>query len=116
MTDELQLITDGDGVAVIGAPSVVERFLASEGLASRELELQRISPAIGRAAAATQAGAEIAAVPPPEPVRAPEPASQAAAEDAPLAPARKRTSARNSSPTRERKAAAPNSRHHDADS
>lgn len=61
MTDEIQLISDGDGVAVIGAPGVVERFLASEGLPSRALELQRLAPAIGSAAAVTQAGAEIAA-------------------------------------------------------
>jgi len=61
MTDEIQLIADGDGVAVIGAPGLVERFLASEGLPSRELGLQRLGPAIGNAAAATRAGAEIAA-------------------------------------------------------
>lgn len=61
MTDEIQLISDGDGVAVIGAPGVVERFLASEGLPSRELGLQRLSPVVGNAAAATQTGAEIAA-------------------------------------------------------
>lgn len=61
MTDEIQLISDGDGVAVIGARDVVERFLTSEGLPSRELELARLSPAVGNAAAATRAGAEIAA-------------------------------------------------------
>lgn len=61
MTDEIQLISDGDGIAVIGAPGVVERFLASEGLPSRVLGLQRLSPAVGNAAAATQAGVEIAA-------------------------------------------------------
>ncbi|MGH3703462.1 MAG: hypothetical protein ACRDT9_02430, partial [Agromyces sp.] len=61
MNDEVQLISDADGVAVIGDPAVVERFLAAEGLPSRELGLQRLQPAAGGAAAALQAGSEIAA-------------------------------------------------------
>jgi hypothetical protein len=31
MDDEIQLISDGDGLAVIGDPETVERFLVSEG-------------------------------------------------------------------------------------
>jgi hypothetical protein len=31
MDDEIQLISDGDGLAVIGNPTAVERFLTSEG-------------------------------------------------------------------------------------
>ena len=40
MTDEIELISDGDGVAVIGEPTAVERFLSSAGVVSRDLELQ----------------------------------------------------------------------------
>lgn len=32
MDGEIQLISEGDGPAVIGSPTVVERFLASAGL------------------------------------------------------------------------------------
>jgi len=39
----VQLLFDGDGLAVIGKPSEVERFLASEGLSS----LSRLMPKIG---------------------------------------------------------------------
>jgi hypothetical protein len=34
---EIQLISDSDGLAVIGEPAAVELFLESEGLPSREL-------------------------------------------------------------------------------
>ncbi len=61
MDNEIQLISDGDGLAVIGDPTDVERFLASEGLSSRDLGLQRLRPALGTGAAAVQAGSEIAA-------------------------------------------------------
>lgn len=37
--DEIQLISDGDGLAVIGSPTAVERFLISEGLPSKDLGL-----------------------------------------------------------------------------
>jgi hypothetical protein len=38
--NEIQLISDGDGLAVIGEPAVVDRFLASEGLlATRDFGL-----------------------------------------------------------------------------
>lgn len=61
MDNEIQLISDGDGLAVIGDPSAVERFLNSEGLSSKDLGLQRLRPAIGSAAGVAQAGSEIAA-------------------------------------------------------
>ena len=32
MDNEIQLISDGDGLAVVGDPRAVERFLVSEGL------------------------------------------------------------------------------------
>ncbi len=61
MDDEIQLISDGDGLAVIGSPSAVERFLASEGLPSRDLGLERLRPALSAAAGAAKAGSTIAA-------------------------------------------------------
>ncbi|ABW12844.1 conserved hypothetical protein [Parafrankia sp. EAN1pec] len=61
MDDEIQLISDGDGLAVIGSPKVVERFLASEGLPSKDLGLPRLGSALGAVAGAAQAGSEIAA-------------------------------------------------------
>lgn len=61
MSNEIQLISDGDGLAVIGDPSAVELFLASEGLPSKDLDLPRLSKVLSTGGAATQAGAEIAA-------------------------------------------------------
>ncbi|MFR9777801.1 hypothetical protein ACL02O_17325 [Micromonospora sp. MS34] len=61
MDNEIQLISDGDGLAVIGDPTAVERFLVSEGLASKDLELQRLGSVLSTGAAAAQAGSEIAA-------------------------------------------------------
>lgn len=61
MDSEIQLISDGDGLAVIGEPTAVERFLASEGLPSRDLGLQRLGSALGTSAGFAQAGSEIAA-------------------------------------------------------
>jgi hypothetical protein len=61
MDDEIQLISDGDGLAVIGEPTAVERFLVSEGLPSKDLGLHRLRPALSTGAAAAQVGSEIAA-------------------------------------------------------
>jgi hypothetical protein len=41
MDDDIQLISDGDGLAVIGSPTAVERFLVSEELPSKDLGLPR---------------------------------------------------------------------------
>ncbi len=60
MDHEIQLINDGDGVAVVGNPTAVERFLASEGMPSRDLGLQRLGTGLGAAAGVAQAGSEIA--------------------------------------------------------
>jgi hypothetical protein len=61
MDDEIQLISDGDGLAVIGNPTAVERFLVSEGLPSKDLGLPRLGTALASAAGVTQAGSGIAA-------------------------------------------------------
>jgi hypothetical protein len=61
MDNEIQLISDGDGLAVIGNATDVERFLLSEGLPSKDLGVQRLKSVFGTGAAAAQAGSEIAA-------------------------------------------------------
>ncbi|MEV6890925.1 hypothetical protein [Kribbella sp. NPDC051137] len=61
MDDDIQLISDGEGLAVIGDPMAVERFLVSEGLPSTELGLPRLGSVLSAGSATAQAGSEIAA-------------------------------------------------------
>lgn len=61
MDNEIQLISDDDGLAVIGNAADVERFLVSEGLPSKDLGMQRLKSALNAGAAAAQAGSDIAA-------------------------------------------------------
>src|SRR4051794_5276288 len=61
LNNEIELISDGDGLAVIGDPAAVEMFLVSEGMSGRDLGLERLRPSIGTAAATVQAGSEISA-------------------------------------------------------
>jgi hypothetical protein len=61
MDSEIQLISDGDGLAVIGKPAAVERFLVAEGLPSKDLGLPRLGAVLSTGSAAAQAGSEIAA-------------------------------------------------------
>lgn len=61
MDDDIQLISDGRGLAIIGSERAVERFVAAEGLPSRDLGLPRLSTLLSSGSAATQVGAEIAA-------------------------------------------------------
>ncbi len=55
MDNEIQLISDGDGLAVIGDPAAVERFLVSEGLSSKDLGLPRLGAVLSTGAAVAQA-------------------------------------------------------------
>jgi hypothetical protein len=61
MDNEIELISDGDGLAVIGDPADIDRFLVSEGLSSKDLGLPRLRNVLSTGAAAAQAGSEIAA-------------------------------------------------------
>ena len=56
--DEIELISDGDGLAVIGDATAVERFLSSAGVPSKDLQLHQ---KLGSALNAGQVGAERAA-------------------------------------------------------
>jgi hypothetical protein len=62
MDSEVQLISDGDGLAIIGDPAAVEEFLVSEGLWSSSKDLgRRLKSVLGTGAVVAQAGSEIAA-------------------------------------------------------
>ena len=60
MDDEVELISDGDGLAVIGNPTAVERFMASVGLSSNAGS-PRLGAAFSAGASVAQTGSEIAA-------------------------------------------------------
>ena len=62
MTDEIQLISDGDGLAVIGNPTAVDLFLAAERLASQDLDLPRLAAVFKTGAQVAQAVPEIQAM------------------------------------------------------
>ena len=60
MDNGIELISDGDGLAVVGEPCAVERFLATLGLSSKELGLPRLSKVLNlgqRACRRSQAAA-----------------------------------------------------------
>ncbi|GLW98804.1 hypothetical protein [Microtetraspora sp. NBRC 16547] len=62
MDSEIQLISDGDGLAITGDPTAVEEFLVSEGLWSSSKDLgQRLKSVLGTGAVVAQAGSEIGA-------------------------------------------------------
>jgi hypothetical protein len=58
---DIQLISDGDGMAVIGNPTAVDRFLAAEGLPSRDLGLKRLHSVLKTGSEIAQTGSEFAA-------------------------------------------------------
>lgn len=62
MTGEIELISDGDGIAVIGEPSAVDRFLSSAGVASKDLGLERrLGAAFSAGAGVAEASSQVAA-------------------------------------------------------
>lgn len=62
MSDEIELISDGDGLAVIGEPMAVNRFLSSAGVASNDLQLhQKLGSALNAGSGVAQAGSQLAA-------------------------------------------------------
>ncbi len=62
MAGEVQLISDDDGLAVIGAPTAVERFLKSVGqwASSQELDLRPLKPYFAIGADIAQKAPELA--------------------------------------------------------
>ncbi|AXE39120.1 hypothetical protein [Acidipropionibacterium virtanenii] len=61
MNDEIELINDGDGLAVIGKLSAVDQFLDAEGLSSRDLGLHRLGTTLQATSGAMKVGSELAA-------------------------------------------------------
>ncbi|WZH53391.1 MAG: hypothetical protein PIR53_05180 [Nocardioides alkalitolerans] len=61
MSNEIELISDGDGIAVIGEPKAVERFLEAEALPSKDLGLPRIRKVLTLGTVGAQAAADVAA-------------------------------------------------------
>ncbi|WP_328459502.1 hypothetical protein OHA21_27275 [Actinoplanes sp. NBC_00393] len=59
MPNEIQLISDGDGLAVIGDAAAVDRFLTTERLPSKDLGLKRLGSVLGTGSKIAKAGAEI---------------------------------------------------------
>jgi hypothetical protein len=62
--NEVELVSDGDGLAVIGRSSDVERFLLDQGLdhaPSKDLEFHRLLSLLGAGGAAVQIGSDVAA-------------------------------------------------------
>ena len=61
--DEVGLIVDADGMAVIGEPTAVDRVLRSAGLrdASMEIDLRRLKPWLGVASEAARSASEAVA-------------------------------------------------------
>ncbi|WP_200941120.1 hypothetical protein [Microbacterium sp. Root53] len=63
MSNEIELVSDGDGLSVIGAPADIERFMLSVGLdnvPSRDLDLRRLRSFSGTGGAALGVAADIA--------------------------------------------------------
>ena len=60
MDDEVELISDGDGLAVIGHPTAVERFMESVGLSS-DADSRPLGAAFSVGASTAQIGSAIAA-------------------------------------------------------
>lgn len=62
MSDEIELISDGDGVAIFGDPSEVELFLSTAGVTSKEIALRpSLGAALNAGSGVAQAGSQIAA-------------------------------------------------------
>lgn len=59
MANEVELISDGDGLAVIGEPTAVEHFMSENGLS--KVESQPLGMALAAGASVAQLGAEAAA-------------------------------------------------------
>jgi len=59
VSNEIQLISDGDGLAVIGDPAAVERYLAEVGLAEKSVPLPKMSDVLRHVGYATKIGSDL---------------------------------------------------------
>lgn len=58
---EIELVSDGDGLVVIGKPAAVQLFVAAAGVPSRELDLRRLNSAVAKGGSAMQTASEFSA-------------------------------------------------------
>ena len=58
---DIELISDGDGIVVIGSPNAVELFVTSIDAPSRELDFQSLNGLMAKSGSALQAASEISA-------------------------------------------------------
>lgn len=61
MSDEIEIINDGDGLAVLGEQAAVERFLGTHDLRSKDLGLNGLGPSLRTAANLVQTGQKVGA-------------------------------------------------------
>ncbi|GIL33986.1 hypothetical protein [Phycicoccus sp. DTK01] len=61
MNDEIEVLQDGDGVALIGDARAIDRFLDEHQLPSRDLDLPRLSGVLRAGSVAGQIGSDVAA-------------------------------------------------------
>jgi hypothetical protein len=61
VSSELEFVSDGDGLAVIGPPAAVAMFAATTKVPSRELDLQRVNAAVARGGSTLQTASEVSA-------------------------------------------------------
>jgi len=61
MNDEVELVSDGEGLAIFGEPSAIERFLDSHDLEARDMNLSRLDSAFRAGSAAAEVGAIVSA-------------------------------------------------------
>ena len=54
VSNEIQLISDGDGLAVIGDPAAVERYLVEEGLMQTSVPLPKVTELFRHVSTGTQ--------------------------------------------------------------
>lgn len=59
--DEIELVSDGDGLVVMGKPTAVELFVASAGVPSRELDVRRFTSSVAKSGSALQTASEVSA-------------------------------------------------------
>jgi hypothetical protein len=58
--NEIEIISDDEGIALIGNATAIELFLSAEGIPSRDLTLPRLSRSAGATSSALQAGSVVA--------------------------------------------------------
>ncbi len=61
MSNEIELVSDGEGIAVFGPAAAVEQFFAQSGLESRAIDRRKLASTFSAGAGVAQAGAEAAA-------------------------------------------------------